>query len=102
MLFFILSLIIQVILIIHVIKTGRNTIWIWVLALLSLPGAIAYLAVEVIPDLVRSRTTRSAVRGVRRALDPGQQLRAYAAAAERTGDVASRQRYAEELLRQGQ
>ena len=42
-LFFILSIVIQVILIVHVIKTGRNTIWIWVLALLSIPGAIAYL-----------------------------------------------------------
>lgn len=100
--YFIIVLVVQVLLIVHCVRTGRNTIWIWVLALLSLPGAIAYLAVEVIPDLVRSRTTRSALRGVRRALDPEQQLRTYAAAAERTGDVASRQRYAGELLRQGQ
>jgi hypothetical protein len=99
---FIVVLVVQVLLIVHCIRTGRNSLWIWVLALLSLPGAIAYIAVEVIPDLWRSRTTRSAVRGVRRALDPEQQLRAHAAAAQRTGDVASRQRYAEELLRQGQ
>ena len=92
----------QVALIIHCIRTGRNTVWIWVLALLSLPGAIAYIAVEIIPDLWRSPTTGRALRGVRRALDPGQQLRAYELAAQRTGDVASRQRYAEELLRQGQ
>ena len=99
---FILVLVVQVILIVHCVRTGRNTLWIWVLALLSLAGAIAYIAVELIPDLFRSRTARSALRGVRRALDPEQQLRAYEAAAQRTGDVASRQRYAEELLRQGQ
>ncbi len=99
---FILVLVVQVLLIVHCIRTGRNSLWIWVLALLSLPGAIAYLAVEVIPDLLRSRATRGALRGVRRALDPEQQLRAYAAAAQRSGDVASRQRYAQELLRQGQ
>ena len=99
---FILVLVVQVILIVHCIRTGRNTLWIWVLALLSLAGAIAYVAVELIPDLFRSRTARNAVRGVRRALDPEQQLRAYEAAAQRTGDVASRQRYAEELVRQGQ
>ena len=99
---FIVVLVVQVLLIVHCIRTGRNSLWIWVLALLSLPGAIAYIAVEVIPDLWRSRATRSALRGVRRALDPEQQLRAHAAAAQRTGDVASRQRYAEELLRQGQ
>ena len=99
---FLLVLVVQVLLIVHCIRTGRNSLWIWVLALLSLPGATAYIAVEVIPDLWRSRATRSAVRGVRSALDPEQQLRAHAAAAQRTGDVASRQRYAEELLRQGQ
>ena len=99
---FLISLVIQVLLIVHCIRTGRNTIWIWVLALLSLPGAIAYVAVEIIPELFRSRTAGRALRGVRRALDPQQQLRTYEDAARRTGDVASRQRYAEELVRQGQ
>jgi hypothetical protein len=99
---FLLALVLQVVLIIHCIRTGRNTVWIWVLALLSLPGAIAYIAVEIIPGLWRSPTTGRALRGVRRALDPGQQLRAYQQAAQRSGDVASRQRYAEELARQGQ
>ena len=99
---FILVLVVEVILIVHCLRTGRNTLWIWVLALLSLPGAIAYIAVELIPDLFRSRTARNALRGVRRVLDPEQQLRAYEAAAQRTGDVASRQLYAEELVRQGQ
>ncbi len=98
---FLIVLGLQVALIIHCIRTGRNTVWIWVLALLSLPGAIAYIAVEIVPDLWRSPTTGRALRGVRRALDPGEQLRAYELAAQRTGDVASRQRYAEELVRQG-
>jgi hypothetical protein len=99
---FLVGLVLQVILIIHCVRTGRNTIWIWVLALLSLPGAIAYIAVEVLPSLWRAPTTGRALRGVRRALDPEKQLRDLAFAAQRTGDVASRQRYAEELLRQGQ
>lgn len=99
---FLISLLVQVLLIVHCVRTGRNTIWIWVLALLSFPGAIAYVAVEIVPDLFRSRTATRAVRSVRRALDPAAQLRSYEAAVQRTGDVASRQRYAEELLRQGQ
>ena len=99
---FILVLVLQVALIIHCVRTGRSTVWIWVLALLSLPGAIAYIAVELVPGLWRSPTTARTLRGVRRALDPGQQLRTYELAAQRTGDVASRQRYAEELVRQDQ
>jgi hypothetical protein len=97
--FLILSVAVQVGLIIHVIKTGRNQIWIWVLALLSLPGAIAYIAVEVLPDLFRSRTAQRTARGLRKAMDPARDLRRYESEARIGGNVASRQRYAEELTR---
>jgi hypothetical protein len=99
--YFILTLLAQVLLIVHCIKTGRNTIWIWVLVLLSVAGVIAYIAVEILPDLFRSRATRRAVRGVRRALDPEQDLRRLENEARISNDVASRQRYANELVRQG-
>jgi hypothetical protein len=97
----IISIAVQVLLIIHCIKTGRNQIWIWVLALLSFPGAIAYVAVEVLPDLFRSRTAQRTARGVKRALDPHADLRRYESEARVTGNVASRQRYAEALTRAG-
>lgn len=95
------SLVFQALLIIHCIKTGRNQIWIWVLALLSYAGIIAYLAAELIPDLVRSRTTQRTVRGVKKALDPEAALRRYESEARLTDNVSSQQRYAEELIRQG-
>jgi hypothetical protein len=98
---FVLSIILQALLIVHVIKTGRNQIWIWVLALLSFAGVIAYLAAEVIPELLRSRTARRTVRGMKKAIDPGADLRRLESEARMTGGVASRQRYAEELARQG-
>lgn len=97
--FLILSIIIQAALIIHVIKTGRNQIWIWVLALLSLPGAIAYVAVEILPDMFRSRAGQRAARGFRNAMDPDRELRRYESETRLTGNVASRQRYAQELVR---
>jgi hypothetical protein len=85
---------IQALLIVHVIKTGRSQLWIW--ALLLLPAgiwALAYLAVEVIAQ----RTARS----FRKAMDPGADLRRYESEARVAGNVASRQRYAEELVRHG-
>jgi len=99
MAYLIISLAIQAALIIHVIKTGRNQIWIWVLALLSLPGIIAYVVVEIIPDLFRSRTAQRTARGLKKAMDPGRDLRRYENEARIAGNVASRQRYAEELVR---
>jgi hypothetical protein len=57
--------------------------------------------VEMIPELVRSRTARRTARGFRKAMDPEADLRRYESEARVTGNVASRQRYAEELARHG-
>jgi hypothetical protein len=100
--FLILSIAIQAGLIIHVIKTGRNQIWIWVLALLSYAGILAYVAVEIIPDLFRSRTAQRTARGFKKAMDPTADLRRYENEARIGSNVAARQRYAEELSRHGQ
>jgi len=97
----IISLVIQVLLIVHCIKTGRNSLWIWALALLSYAGIIAYVAVELVPDLFRSGPARRAARGMKKALDPEANLRRYAEEARVTGGVAARQRYADELTRHG-
>ena len=101
MLFLIISIAIQAGLIVHVIRTGRNQLWIWVLLFLPLAGGVAYLAVEILPELFRSRAARRTARGLRRAMDPGADLRRYENEARVTGNVASRQRYAEELTRHG-
>jgi hypothetical protein len=97
----ILSLAIQALLIIHCVKTGRNQIWIWVLAFLPFAGATAYVAVEILPDLFRSRTAQRTARGVKKALDPNADLRRFESEARVAGNVASRQRYAEALTRAG-
>ena len=99
--FLVLSIVIQALLIIHCIKTGRNTIWIWVLALLSYAGVIAYVAAELLPELFRSRTAQRTARNMKKALDPRADLRRYENEARMGGNVASTQRYAEELTRQG-
>jgi hypothetical protein len=98
-LFALVSILVQAGLIVHCIRTGRNQLWIWVLLFLPLAGPVAYLAVEVLPELFRSRTARRTARGLRKAMAPGADLRRYANEARVTGNVASRQRYAEELVR---
>jgi len=98
---FIVSLILQVMLIVHCIKTGRNTIWIYVLAILSYAGIAAYLFVQVLPELYGSRTARRAGRSVKRMLDPTGDLRKYEQQARVGTNVANLQKYADELVRQG-
>jgi hypothetical protein len=98
----ILSILIQVLLVVHCIKTGRNTIWIWVLVLLPMAGPIAYIAVELLPEFFGSRGAKRTARNVKKILDPKAELRRYEDEARMGGNVASIQRYAEELVRQGQ
>jgi|SRR5581483_5653387 len=101
MAFLILSIAIQAGLVIHAIKTGRNFIWIWVIVLLPYAGPLAYIAVEILPDLFRSRTVQRTTRGFKKAMDPEADLRRYEGEARLAGNVASRQRYAEELSKHG-
>ena len=100
-LLFIISLLIQAGFIIHVIKTGRNQLWIWVLIIpgLALAGILAYIVVEILPELFRSRAMQRTARGFRKAMDPSADLRRYESEARVGANVASRQRYAEELVR---
>lgn len=101
--FLIISLLIQAAFIVHVIKTHRNTLWIWVLIIpgLALAGILAYVVVEILPELFRSRTAQRTARGFKKAMDPERDLRRYELEAQTAGNVASRQRYAEELVRHG-
>lgn len=97
----ILSYAVQAALIVHCIKTGRNQLWIWVLILLPGAGAIAYVAVELIPGLMRGRAAQRTARGLKKVMDPGADLRRYEGEVRVAGNVASRQRYAEELIKHG-
>jgi hypothetical protein len=97
----ILSIAVQVGLIVHVIKTGRNMLWIWALALLPLVGAIAYVAVELLPELMGGRTARRAKSGMQRMIDPDRALRRASAEVEISGNVDARRRLAAEHLARG-
>ena len=101
MLFLVLSYAVQAALLVHCIKTGRNWLWVWVLLLLPGAGALAYVAVEILPDLFRSRTAQRTAKGFKRAVDPFADLRRFENEARLAGNVAARQRYADELLRHG-
>ncbi|MGB6307157.1 MAG: tetratricopeptide repeat protein [Steroidobacteraceae bacterium] len=98
----ILSIAIQAGLIVHVIKTGRNMLWIWAIALLPLVGSIAYVVVEILPEALGGRTARRARSGMQRMMDPDRELRRASAEVEISGNVDARRRLAEELLERSQ
>lgn len=101
MVYLILSIVVQIALIVHVIRTGRPFLWIWAIALLPVAGPIAYLLVEVLPGLTQSRAARRAASAMRKTLDPDRDLRQYASEVRISGNVDSRRRLGEELLNRG-
>jgi hypothetical protein len=98
----ILSIAVQAGLIVHVIKTGRNMLWIWAIALLPLVGSVVYTVVEILPQVLGSRTARRATTGVRRMIDPDRELRRASVEVEVSGNVDARRRLAEELFERSQ
>jgi hypothetical protein len=94
-------LLIQAALIVHVIKSGRNSLWIWAIALLPMAGPIAYVVVELLPQLFRGSAARRARSGVGRLLDPDRELRRASAEVAISGNVDARRRLAEELYERG-
>jgi hypothetical protein len=102
-LYLLLPYLIQGTAIVHCIKTGRNWLWIWVLIWpgIGLVAALAYVAIEIFPDLFRSRAAQRTAKGLKRAVDPFADLRRFEEEARVAGNVAARQRYADELVRHG-
>jgi hypothetical protein len=98
----ILSLLIQAALIVHVIRTGRNTLWIFAIGFLPYIGSLAYVIAEVLPELFGGRTARRAKTGMQRMIDPNRDLRRAAAEVEISGNADARRRLGEELFERGQ
>ncbi|HEX3604156.1 MAG TPA: tetratricopeptide repeat protein [Steroidobacteraceae bacterium] len=86
----------------HVIRTGRNMLWILAIGLLPGIGSLAYLIAEVLPELFGGRTARRARSGMQRMMDPNRDLRRAAAEVEISGNVDARRRLGEELFERGQ
>lgn len=93
--------IIQLTLIIHVLKTGRSRYWIMILLFMPLIGGIAYLVIELMPELSTSISGQRALRSVKQSLNPGADLKQHEAAWAQSPNVDNGRRYAEALLDSG-
>ena len=63
--FAIVSIVVQILLIVHVLRTGRPFFWIFVLIFLPGIGALIYVAVEILPELLGGLRARRALRRLR-------------------------------------
>jgi hypothetical protein len=92
----------QILCVVHVVRTGRNTTWIYFLMFLPGLGTIAYAVVEVLPGWFGSRTGRNLQSAAVSALDPGRELRRCRQALEQADTVDNRRLLAEALVAAGE
>ena len=98
---YLLLLAIEVMLIIDVIRNGRNQMWIYALMFLPGPATIAYLVLEVYPRFQGNRHVRTVRARAVSAINPEREVRAARDALDLTDTAANRIRLADALAALG-
>lgn len=101
MILIVLMVVVQIGLILHVVKTGRQMYWVFILLIAPGIGGLAYFIVEILPDLTNSAHGRKAARTVRNTLNPGADLRQKEKQLQLSGSVDAARHLASELLESG-
>jgi hypothetical protein len=96
-----LVVVLQIIAVVHLFRTGRNMTWLFLIILVPLIGSIAYFIVEVLPSLQNSPGARRALRRAQTAMDPGRDLRENSLNYERSQNVETASKLAEQLSKAG-
>ncbi|TRW17406.1 tetratricopeptide repeat protein [Glacieibacterium frigidum] len=99
--FVVLSVLAQVLTVVHIIRTGRNQLWIMAAVFLSIPGCIAYFIVEVGPEIWGGRAAQGARTKAIKAIDPERELRAARDALDLTDTPATHRRVGDALCELG-
>jgi hypothetical protein len=97
----IMSLIIQATLIIHVIRTGRPSWWIFLILFAPGIGSSIYVLLEILPNTGLFPALRKAEQKVIKAMDPTRELRSAQDAFDLTPTVGNRLRLADASANMG-
>lgn len=90
MIWFLIPILIQIICVVHVIRSGRNQGWILAIVFFPLIGSAVYFLLEVMPTLGTNRHVRTARAQVVSMIDPERELRAAREALEVADTAANR------------
>ena len=90
-----LALALNVICIVHVIRTNRPYYWYFIIMGLPTIGAAIYFFSEMLPDMQHSRAARQAAQDIVKVVDPDREIREATAALRLTDTAENRKRLAE-------
>ncbi|HEY0649044.1 tetratricopeptide repeat protein [Phenylobacterium sp.] len=90
-----LSLILSIALAVHVVRTGRELFWLWIILIFQPIGGLVYFLAILLPELSRGSTARRLEQSARAALDPMREYREAKQACEDTPTVRNQSRLAQ-------
>ena len=97
----IVSIALQIACAVHVVRSGRQLYWLWILFIGSYLAVAVYVLVAVIPDLRNDPRSRQAANRVRDTMDPERRRRSIQQRLEVADTVDNRRALAEESMRLG-
>jgi len=93
------SYVVQLLLIIHVVRTGRPYYWIYILMFAPGLGALAYIVAEILPELMGTRSARQAAVKAQDIVNPERHYRVLVDRFETIDTPENRRLLAEECLK---
>jgi hypothetical protein len=89
-----LSLLISIALAVHVVRTGRELFWLWIILIFQPIGGLVYFLAIVLPEMTRGPGAQRLGATARAALDPMREYREAKAACDETPTVRNQSRLA--------
>ena len=96
-----ISLLLQIVCAVHVVRTGRPLYWIFIILIGSFLGVAIYFFAEMLPGMRHTRQGQQVIKGVRDQIDPDRHKRKAARELDMADTPANRKRLAEESLERG-
>jgi hypothetical protein len=98
---FLLSLGMAILLCWHAVKTGRDSMWLWIILMFQPIGGLVYIALNIVPDVFGGTTARKISRAARETLDPNREYREAKIACQETPTVRNQSRRAAAAVQLG-
>jgi len=95
---YILPYALQLLCLVHAIKTGRNSTWIWIIIIVPYIGGLAYLGVEILPSLLSRRRAHAVQDGILAIVRPREKTKTLRLKAEFSATHNNLLDYADALL----
>ena len=91
----------QIFFVIHAARTGRPYYWMMIIFFVPLMGMLAYIAIELLPEMSRSPTASRTVSNARQMINPQGNYRTLTQALEITPTAGNKRALADECVRLG-